>query len=225
MNTQQNIVWHNPQNVPADKLSEGYRFLLSEEVDGRYATPEKRPVGHTVAWIDDCWGSYTIAGTNLDCTYQTREPLPEKYRVKIEEPNYSDRAYQKSVLDAAWDGVECEVWSSFLLSGGKGNWVKADLERLSVATKFGEKIRIKPKPSPPKMVHLEAEDVQMWIRHQNDPSRHYLAVCVDENGAIVHFERPTTPRLTFETLQKFYEHSADRVTWAKCEKPAKEGAQ
>jgi hypothetical protein len=62
------------------------------------------------------------------------------------EPDYSSREYQKSVLDAAWDGAECEYWQSH---GEYWQTEASGFYGVASALDCGLKVRIKPtKPEP-----------------------------------------------------------------------------
>lgn len=75
------------------------------------------------------------------------------------EPNYADRDYQKSVLDAAWEGKECE----YLPFGGEvwakesGSTPEAVCSSVANSIRDGLKIRIKPtEPAPDPYASLKA---------------------------------------------------------------------
>lgn len=104
-------------------------------------------------WLSErpCNYIYTVEGVEWselirDCNssgeknayYAELVPIPA-----AEEPDYADRDYQKSVLDAAWEGVKCEFFSS------ANEWRPAyNISSVLHWINEGKKVRIKPQPDP-----------------------------------------------------------------------------
>lgn len=71
-----NIPYSNPENVPASKLPEGWRFMLEEEKCGN-----REPTKEIKCWDEDGWAvGYTFTGSVPYYTYCVPWPLPPKYR-------------------------------------------------------------------------------------------------------------------------------------------------
>jgi hypothetical protein len=65
-------VWHNPENVPADKVPQGWRFCIKEEVDGRHA-------GKGRLWFHYDYGFFKETNNNcnnLGYTYIVPDSIP-----------------------------------------------------------------------------------------------------------------------------------------------------
>lgn len=122
------------------------------------------------------------------------------------EPDYQDRAYQKKILDAAWEGVPCQYFSV-----GNG-WIdEASFVEVASSVSYGYKIRIKPSETTKKRIPLTAEDIPAvcWVRLGGGAE----VMIIGMDSTIVRCGSAGSE--TWESLMD-WEYSPDRRNWKPC---------
>lgn len=79
--------WHNPEG--AKEPGEGYRFLLTEEVDGRFGLGKNRPsVADHYSGESRVWRNGNCAANHMDATYRVpvSTPFPDPPSIPAPEP-------------------------------------------------------------------------------------------------------------------------------------------
>lgn len=147
------LEWHNPDNLKPEQVGEGFRLLTTKELDGRFATPKKKPIGFLQGLYTSrkTWGE-TISweGADPSCTY--RVPASTPYPAwQLPEPPLGRRWHREDFTpDMLPEGYrplmdgetgEYEIWMGC-------EWRKGEEEHLP-ATCFSAHCRTKrPLPAP-----------------------------------------------------------------------------
>lgn len=176
-------------------------------------------------------------GTNIGACGWTPVELEESCKagrwtkaVVPGEPDYTSREYQKSVLDAAWDGVACQYRAT------DGAWSDPrTLGNLAGAIEIGYEVRIAPKPEPA-TVPLEPQDwfpLGWAVRKKPEAPLLGFLDCFPVTGISAKGIKAATKRndngadkgrpgfFTHSEAAELLERTRDGINFEPCYKPAK----
>lgn len=152
-------------------------------------------------------------GSMADIRLHYAEAVP----VSIE-PDYQDRAYQKRVLDAAWNGADCQFRTS-----ESSEWIDEDSWASAAASLFaGYEVRIKPAK---KRIPLTAEDIPAvcWLRQGDKDHYPILVLQVMPDAIFCKVQvcqslgtNGDVHRSYQELMDGGWEYSPDRRNWTGC---------
>lgn len=166
---------------------------------------------------DKAWTVFKdhFANPAMGCYVAELAPIPT-------DPDYASREYQKTVLDAAWDGVPCQYFNP-----GNDFWID-DVGWHSVASSIAQGLRVRIKPVKPakKRIPLTAEDIPAvcWVRCGSKGTctdRLVLGVSCNEITFLDMSEKQGARVMPFKHLM-LWEYSEDRKNWKAAYKETEE---
>lgn len=195
---------HNPSNLTAEQVGEGYRLLLEDELDGRLAGNPGLDV-----WIAPDWvNSPHLLGQNKSVTFRVPSSTP-----------YPPHKWSKE-QDAFAAGKDVDFrtlllgkWGDWCALCTTPNWNTSDVE-----------FRIRPEPPPVKMVPLVAKDIPPGsvVRNEGEDFKEewQMIIAITSNGVDVMRGSNSFEFVSFILLKNEYRIlRPGSQTWERCEKP------